>query len=85
MREGKLELDRPLSDYLETPYVPYLDDPRIVRITARIALSHTTGFQIGAPRSGRMIQSCSRSSSIRGVASDIRVKATAIFSMSSKK
>ena len=50
VREGKLELDRPLSDYLETPYVPYLDDPRIVRITARIALSHTTGFPNWRPK-----------------------------------
>jgi CubicO group peptidase (beta-lactamase class C family) len=47
VREGKLELDRPLSDYLESPYV---DDPRIARITARIALSHTTGFPNWRPK-----------------------------------
>ncbi len=47
VREGKLELDRPLSEYLETPYV---DDPRIARVTARIALSHTTGFPNWRPK-----------------------------------
>ena len=47
VRAGRLELDRPLSDYLDTPYV---DDPRIARITARIALSHRTGFPNWRPK-----------------------------------
>jgi len=41
VRAGKLDLDTPLSDYLDSPYI---DDPRLSRITARMALSHSTGF-----------------------------------------
>jgi CubicO group peptidase (beta-lactamase class C family) len=40
---GVLELDRPLWQYLPEPDL--LDDPRARRITARMALSHTTGLQ----------------------------------------
>ena len=39
--QGKLDLDRPLSSYLPKPYVP---DERIGKITARLVLSHRTGF-----------------------------------------
>lgn len=47
---GKLNLDAPLGDYLEKPlpeYEPYAslaDDPRWKKITARMALTHSTGF-----------------------------------------
>ena len=39
---GLLELDRPLSEYLAEPYPA--DDERAAAITARMVLSHTTGF-----------------------------------------
>ncbi len=39
---GALELDRPLSEYVAEPYLP--DDVRAASITARMVLSHTTGF-----------------------------------------
>lgn len=58
--QGKLSLDVPLADYLDKPlteydtnaiypdkYGPYRDlagDPRWKRITARMALTHSTGF-----------------------------------------
>jgi len=38
---GGLSLDTPLSDYLPEP----VSDERMKRITARMVLSHTTGFQ----------------------------------------
>jgi CubicO group peptidase (beta-lactamase class C family) len=40
--EGRLDLDAPLVKYLPGPYVE--DDPRLEKITARIVLSHRTGF-----------------------------------------
>ena len=40
--EGALELDRPLIDYVPEPYVA--GDERATTITARMVLSHTTGF-----------------------------------------
>lgn len=40
--QGLLELDRPLSDYLPTPYLP--DEPYLAQMTLRHVLSHTTGF-----------------------------------------
>jgi CubicO group peptidase (beta-lactamase class C family) len=40
---GKLDLDKPLSAYLPKPYVE--GDPRLEKITARIVLSHRTGFR----------------------------------------
>jgi CubicO group peptidase (beta-lactamase class C family) len=39
--QGKLDLDIPLSSYLPKPYVP---DERVGKITARLVLSHRTGF-----------------------------------------
>ena len=42
VEQGKLDLDRPLSEYLDKPYLP--DEPRHLKITARMVLSHTTGF-----------------------------------------
>lgn len=39
--QGKLGLDVPLTTYLQKPYI---DDPRLAKITARIVLSHRTGF-----------------------------------------
>lgn len=39
---GLLELDRPLTEYLAEPYLA--DDERANSITARMVLSHTTGF-----------------------------------------
>ena len=46
-QEGRIDLDRPLSEYMDAPYV---DDSRIIRITARVALSHTTGFPNWRPK-----------------------------------
>ncbi len=39
---GGIDLDRPLSDHAGEPYLP--DDERATSITARMVLSHTTGF-----------------------------------------
>jgi CubicO group peptidase (beta-lactamase class C family) len=38
---GLFDLDTPLNDYLDEPY---LDDPRIKKVTARHVLSHQGGF-----------------------------------------
>jgi CubicO group peptidase (beta-lactamase class C family) len=40
--DGRLELDRPLAEYLPVPYLA--DDERAASITARMVLGHTTGF-----------------------------------------
>jgi CubicO group peptidase (beta-lactamase class C family) len=40
--QGKLGLDVPLTTYLLKPYID--DDQRLTKITARIVLSHRTGF-----------------------------------------
>jgi len=40
--QGKLALDTPLSSYLPKPYI---EDPLLAKITARIVLSHRTGFR----------------------------------------
>lgn len=42
MDEGRLNLDKPLSEYLPEPYVA--GDDRLKLITARIVLKHMTGF-----------------------------------------
>jgi CubicO group peptidase (beta-lactamase class C family) len=41
-QQGLLDLDRPLDDYLRTPYMGH--DPRAKRITARTVLAHTSGL-----------------------------------------
>jgi CubicO group peptidase (beta-lactamase class C family) len=40
--QGRLDLDKPLSEYLPEPYIA--GDDRLKLITARIVLQHTTGF-----------------------------------------
>jgi CubicO group peptidase (beta-lactamase class C family) len=42
VEQGKLDLDRPLVQYLDQPYLD--DQPLHERITARMVLSHTSGF-----------------------------------------
>ena len=42
VEEGKLDLDKPLFEYL--PYEDIAYDDRYKKITARMVLSHTTGF-----------------------------------------
>jgi len=42
VQEGRLDLDRPLVEYLGHDYLP--DQPDHRRITARMALTHRTGF-----------------------------------------
>jgi CubicO group peptidase (beta-lactamase class C family) len=42
VEQGKLDLDRPLVEYLDKPYLE--DQPLHKRITARMVLSHTSGF-----------------------------------------
>ncbi|MCC6125058.1 MAG: serine hydrolase [Pirellulales bacterium] len=57
VEEKKLDLDRPLHEYLDKPYLP--DEPRHLKITARMALTHTTGFpnwRAGGWRSGNSIK-----------------------------
>jgi CubicO group peptidase (beta-lactamase class C family) len=42
VEQGKLGLDIPLTTYLPKPYIA--GDERLVKVTARIVLSHRTGF-----------------------------------------
>ncbi len=42
VEQGRLDLDRPLREYLDQPYLT--DEPQHLKITARMVLSHTTGF-----------------------------------------
>jgi CubicO group peptidase (beta-lactamase class C family) len=42
VEQDKLDLDRPLVEYLDEPYLS--DEPLHKKITARMVLSHTTGF-----------------------------------------
>jgi CubicO group peptidase (beta-lactamase class C family) len=42
VEQGRLDLDRPLVQYLDKPYLD--DEPLHEKITARMVLSHTTGF-----------------------------------------
>jgi CubicO group peptidase (beta-lactamase class C family) len=46
--QGKIDLDAPLQDYLDAPYIE--GDPRINKITARLVLSHRTGFPNWRPK-----------------------------------
>ena len=48
--EGKLDLDAPLSKYLPGPYIE--GDDRINLISARIVLTHSTGFPNWRPNGG---------------------------------
>jgi CubicO group peptidase (beta-lactamase class C family) len=50
---GKIDLDAPLQHYLDAPYIE--GDPRIDKITARLVLSHRTGFPNWRPREGLTI------------------------------
>lgn len=47
VENGKLDLDKPLSEYLTKKYI---EDERIDQITARKVLSHNTGFPNWRPR-----------------------------------
>lgn len=40
--QGRLELDRPLAEYLPAAYLP--DEPYLTQMTLRHVLSHSTGF-----------------------------------------
>lgn len=42
IRDGRLDLEQPLSEYLQEPYIE--GDERIHKITARMVLSHTSGL-----------------------------------------
>ena len=42
VEQGRLDLDRPLRDYLDRPYLS--NEPLHLKITVRMVLSHTTGF-----------------------------------------
>jgi CubicO group peptidase (beta-lactamase class C family) len=42
VEQGRLDLDRPLGEYLDRLYLE--NEPRHKKITARMVLSHTTGF-----------------------------------------
>jgi CubicO group peptidase (beta-lactamase class C family) len=44
---GKLDLDEPLTKYLDVPWVA--NEARLERITARMVLSHTSGLPHGRP------------------------------------
>lgn len=48
VEQGKLDLDRPLASYLPEPYLP--DEPLHEKITARMVLSHTSGFPNWRPK-----------------------------------
>jgi CubicO group peptidase (beta-lactamase class C family) len=50
--QGKLDLDAPLVRYLDAPYI---DDPRLSAITARLVLSHRTGFPNWRPESQPLV------------------------------
>ena len=47
VQEGRLDLDRPLVEYLGRDYLP--DQPAHRRITARMALTHRTGLENWRP------------------------------------
>jgi CubicO group peptidase (beta-lactamase class C family) len=45
---GKIDLDKPLAEYLVEPYIP--DEPRLALLTVRHVLSHSTGFPNWRPK-----------------------------------
>jgi CubicO group peptidase (beta-lactamase class C family) len=51
--QGKIDLDAPLEHYLSAPYIE--GDPRINKITARMVLTHRTGFPNWRPNEGLTI------------------------------
>lgn len=51
--QHKIDLDAPLEQYLGAPYIQ--GDPRINKITARMVLSHRTGFPNWRPKEGLTI------------------------------
>jgi CubicO group peptidase (beta-lactamase class C family) len=51
--QGKVDLDAPLQRYLGAPYIQ--GDPRINKITARMVLTHRTGFPNWRPKEGLTI------------------------------
>ncbi len=52
--QGKLDLDTPLTHYWPERIVDPKDDPRLDKITARIVLSHRTGFPNWRPDGGQL-------------------------------
>ncbi len=46
--QGKIDLDAPLQDYLDASYIE--GDPRVNAITARLVLTHRTGFPNWRPK-----------------------------------
>jgi CubicO group peptidase (beta-lactamase class C family)/ketosteroid isomerase-like protein len=52
VERGELDLDTPLSDYLPGRYIE--NDDRVKLITARMVLSHTTGFPNWRPKGGAL-------------------------------
>lgn len=52
VEQGKLDLDRPLVDYLGGPYIE--GEPLHEKITARMALTHTGGFPNWRPKGGAL-------------------------------
>jgi CubicO group peptidase (beta-lactamase class C family) len=84
---GVLELDKPIQEYLPKPlpeYPRYADlagDPRYKRITARMLLSHTSGF--ANYRASKTTTGCESIMS-RARASRIRAKEFCCFNLSSR-
>ncbi len=52
VEEGRLNLDRPLAEHFDPPYLP--DEPEHEKITARMVLQHTGGFPNWRPREGKL-------------------------------
>jgi CubicO group peptidase (beta-lactamase class C family) len=53
--QGKLDLDTPLTRYVDAPHVQDIkNDPRLSAITARVVLSHRTGFPDWRPKGGAL-------------------------------
>jgi len=52
VESGLIDLDKPLADYF--PYADIAHDARQAKLTARMALTHTTGLPNWRPREGRL-------------------------------